>query len=188
MIIEPIFKWNLEDERMSASYRTWGTFVVHVDGELFWGSEEFGWAWYDLLNWLIQAWPYLNVKVEGFSEDEEQAWQAAFYESTQKKRDAFTTYDKDEEALWWFNQAHDFKYSLAGASLPSLFVWRDDENGYFRTESNTLTVPVEQWEQFLRDTATAIAEQLKDCVDNPMSIHLLKGYQQVIAEEVNYRN
>lgn len=161
MIIEPIFKWNSEDGRLTASYRTWGTFGIYVDGELFWGSDEFNWTWYEMLDWLILNWSHMH-------------------EATELPKG-----NEDEEYAWWFAYRHDFKHSLPGVRLPLLLVWRDNLGGYMRTGSRTLAVPVEQWEQFLRDTAAAIAEQLKDCVDDPMSEHLVEGYQREIAQQVN---
>ncbi len=135
MIIKPVFNWISESGKDTAAALTWGTFIVTCDGDVIWGSAEFEWTWYEMLDWFMENW------------------------------DALMQPQHNDGSSDYFEFQHDFRHSLQGVLTPRCTVWNDGEEGFIETQNTLISVPVDQWKAFLLECAVSILERMEDSED-----------------------
>lgn len=147
MILKPVFNW--EDEIVgapTAAACTWGTFVVTLNGNTIWGSDEFEWTWVETLEWLNEVWTRVhNIVGIGL---------LGYPENLNEKLEDFE-----------FAETHNMAHGVQGALVPEFVTWRSYDGGFVRTGGILYTFSLDEWKQFLIDLGDSIAARLEICDD-----------------------
>jgi Zn-dependent peptidase ImmA (M78 family) len=141
--------------------------LLWIAGELVWGKKNgpepspFNWTWVELLEFLVEAWPYL-VWEEGYPNGLQpprpSLLAAAAEEEFQDQPEDISV--AKESAVFAFEETHDLARGLQGVKAPSVWLVREGKLFWVSSQQRSVLRPAEEVLDQLRAIGEAVRARL----------------------------
>lgn len=128
----------------SAVDATSGTLTVKISGTELWGAADPDWSWIELLEWLTRSWVWLRgedglpLAVSSYLGSSPVVSLGALKAKLEQETygESAAGRSRAQMSLWDFLETHDLSRALAGASAPSIVLWREGLVGHVLTDDS----------------------------------------------------